>query len=194
MTVDRYLDRLAAKTPVPGGGSAAALAGAIGISLLLMTARYMSGKAGGGMPTAELHKLIRFAERSQHRLKKIMAEDEIAYLRLSRRLKKRRSKDISMSYKRAADVPMKACLVLHEGLKKCERLIPHCKTSIASDLAEAAILMEAGFLSAKANVDMNLKEIKDAQYTKRSRNHLSNLAGSVSMAKNKVLKQWRRTY
>ena len=194
MTVEKYLDRLAAKTPIPGGGSAAALAGAIGISLLLMSARYMSGKAGMGTPTAKLHKIIQFAERSQKRLKKLMAEDEIAYLRLSRQLKKRRSENITKLYKKAADVPMEACRVLHEGLKKCEELFPYCKTSIVSDLAEAAILMEAGFLSAKANVDINLKEIKDAQYTKSLRNYLSNLSRSVLNTKNKVLKQWRRTY
>ena len=90
-------------------------------------------------------------------------------------------------YKDAAEVPAKVCETLHEGLKRCAKLSTDCGKSIASDLAEAAILMEAGFLSAKATVEINLRYTKDVAYAKKRRKTLLKLQRSASRLKKKVL-------
>ena len=192
MTIDRYLDRLAAKSPAPGGGSAAALVGAIGISLLAMAARYTARKTDKGVLYTKLSKILEFAERSRRRLEKLMAEDEAAYLRLSKGLKKRGVKNITRLYKSAAEVPLEVCAILQNGLGKCNELSAYCKTSLVSDLAEAAILLEAGFLAAKFNVEINLGGIKDVVYTRKVRSSLSKSRMSIPKMKRKVLNRIRQ--
>ena len=189
LTIDRYLDKLAAKSPTPGGGSAAALVGAVGMSLLSMAAKYSIKKADKGASYAKLSKISEFAGRSRRRLEKLITEDERVYLRLSKGLKRRGAKDITMLYKDAAEVPLKACVILDEGLKRCEELSVYCKKSLASDLAEAALLLEAGFLSAKLNVEINLGGIKDIAYTRRVRKSLSKSRMSALKARRKVAKR-----
>lgn len=192
MTIDKYLDKLAARSPVPGGGSAAALVGAIGMSLLSMVARYISKKGDRGASYRKLHKILEFTERSRRHLKKLMGEDEAAYLRLSKGIKRGGPKDITKLYKSAAEVPLEVCTILQEGLKKCEELCSYCKTPLVSDLTEAALLLEVGFMSTKLNVDINLAGIKDSTYTKRVKRTLLRRKKIVLRTKKRILKRWQR--
>jgi len=157
-----------------------------------MVARYTAGRAGRRGTAERLKNIARFAESSQRRLKKLMAKDEKAYLRLVKRRKKSSAGETEKLYKKAAEVPMEVCGILNAGLKKCAELSAYCSMSLMSDLAEAAILMESAFLSAKANVDINLRSIKDARYTKKTRKTLLRLGKSVLRARQKAVKQWRR--
>ena len=183
MTIDEYLDKLAAKSPVPGGGSAAALVGAIGISLLSMVARYTEKRAGGRTLSSEISEISRFAERSSRRLRKLMTEDERAYLMLWRQLKRKDSSGLSKLYKGATAPPLEICTILQEGMKKCEALSGYSSKSLASDLAEAALLMKAGFSSAKLHVNINLGGISDSAYTKGVRKSLSGLTKRIRVSK-----------
>ena len=194
MTISAYLKKLSAETPAPGGGSAAALVGAVGASLLSMVARYTARGAGRRALAVRSRNIARFAESSQRRLRRLMAEDEKAYLRLVKKRQKLSVKNAEKLYKKAAEVPMKVCGTISAGLEKCEELSDHCRIFLLSDLAEAAILMEAAFLSAKANVDINLLSIKDAGYKKKTRKRLLKYKNSVLKAKRKVLKRWQRRY
>lgn len=189
--IDKYLKRLATGCPVPGGGSAAALVGAISVALLSMVVRYMGRKAYAGALSKRIPEIMKFCERSQRRLKSLMREDEKAYSRLSKRGKSCSQKYISRLYKKAAEVPMEVCRILHEGLDMCAGLSAYCKTSIITDLIEAAILMEAGFLSAEANVQVNLGGIKNTAYTRAARSSLSRLRASSVKSKRRVLRQWK---
>ena len=190
ITIDKYLNELAKKSPVPGGGSAAALTGAIGIGLLSMAARYTAKKSDSGKLRARLSEISKFTEYSRRRLKKLMAEDEKAYLRLSKTLRRcKAKKNITALYKSAANPPLEVCGILKEGLENCISLCAYCRRYLISDLAEAALLMEAGFLSAKLNVDINLAGIKNKRYTKKVRNLLRRQASAVSKAKSQILKK-----
>ncbi len=183
ITIDKYLNRLAAKSPVPGGGSAAALVGAIGISLLSMVARYAEKRAGSRKLRSKISEILRFAERSSRRLRKLMREDESAYLMLWRQLKKKDSKGLSRLYKGATAPPLEICAILQEGIKKCEALSRHSSKFLASDLLEAGLLMKAGFSSAKVHVDINLGGISDSVYTKKVRKSLLKLTKRVRVSR-----------
>lgn len=191
ITIDKYLDGLAARMPVPGGGSAAALVGAIGMALLSMVARYMVKKNNREATYKKLSRILQFTESSRRRLRKLMNEDEAAYLRLSKGIRGRDANIIRL-YKSAAEAPLEVCAILQEGLKRCEQLYSHCKTSLASDLAAAALLLEAGFLSAKANIDINLAGITDKMYTKNVRSSLLKQKIFVQKAKKRIMKKWRQ--
>jgi formiminotetrahydrofolate cyclodeaminase len=188
INLDNYLDKLAEASPVPGGGSAAALIGAIGMSLLSMVIKYVLKRNDKGISHAKLFKILEFTEHSRHRLRELMDKDEAAYLRLS---KGRRGgkKDMAPLYKGAAEVPLEVCAIIQGGLKKCEELCACRKTSLVSDLAEASIILETGFLSAKFNVEINLGGIKDAAYTKRVRTSLLRQKAIVYKIKNNILRK-----
>jgi formiminotetrahydrofolate cyclodeaminase len=172
MTIDKYLDKLAARKPVPGGGSAAALVGSLGMSLLSMTAQYAARKTGKGASHGKLLKIIRFSETARRRLRKLMREDEAAYLKLSSAMRSRSAKRMAKLYKNAALVPLEVCEIAREGIKKCAALYPNCSISIVSDLIEAVILLEAAYSSAKLNVMINLPGIKNKALAKKIRNSL----------------------
>ena len=185
MTIEKYLDKLAARSPVPGGGSAAALVGAIGMSLLSMVAKYAVKKTSS---PSKLSRILKFIEHSQQRLKRLMIEDEACYLRLSKAIKRRGRKEITNLYKKALEVPLEVCTILCEGAKTSDELLIFCKTSLASDLREAAVLLEAGFLSAKLNVEINLDGIKDAQYGRKIRRLLLKQGMAVQKVRKRILK------
>ena len=190
MSFDEYLNKLAKKSPVPGGVSAEALTGAIGIALLSMVARYTVKKSDSGKVRARLSKISKFTEYSRRRLKKLMAEDEKAYLRLSKTLKRGKAKkDIAALYKSAAAPQLEVCGILKEGLKNCLLLCAYCRKCLVSDLAESALLMEAGFLSAKFNVDINLAGVKNKRYTNEVRKLLRKQVNAASKAKSQILKK-----
>lgn len=177
---------------MPGGGSAAALIGAVGFSLLSMVVRYTLKKNNKGVSYVKLSRILRFTERSRYRLRKLISKDESAYLRLSKAIKSRGVKNITALYKSAAEVPLEVSAILRQGLRRCEELCPYCKATLASDLVEAALLLEAGFLSAKLNVEANLGGIKDKTYTKKIRSSLLSQKIATQKAKKRIIKKWQR--
>lgn len=182
MKIDLYLEKLAAKSPAPGGGSAAALAGALGASLLCMTAKYVAVKT----EDRRISEIIKSAEKSRRRLRKLMKEDESAYIELSKAIAAK-NKNLGAIYKKAAAVPLEACGVIADCLKKCKELYPYCRTSIKSDLKEAAIILEAGFFSAELNVEANLKGIADAEHKRKIKRLLLKQKTLVTRNKKEIL-------
>src|SRR5437762_13040191 len=78
-----YLDDLASVKPTPGGGSTAALSGAMGAALVCMVARLTLGKAEYAAVHAETEKIIQSVEALRARFQVLMSEDMEAYGRLS---------------------------------------------------------------------------------------------------------------
>jgi len=105
------------------------------------------------------------------------SEDERAYSRLSKAIKEKNTKDLTKLYKNAAEAPMEVCIMLNEALKRCKELSPYCRKSLASDLLEAEILLKAAFLSAKFNVEINLRSIKNKKTVSVLNRKLSRLQG-----------------
>jgi len=184
ISLDKYLDVLAARNPVPGGGSAAALVGSIGMALISMAAKYILKKD----KAYKIAEIVEFSEIYRRRLRKLMEEDEAAYLCLWKNLKKR-SGNTARSYKNAIEVPLEVCAIAREGITWCEYLCCHCKTSIVCDVAEAAILLEAAFLSAAINATINLCGVKDKNYTRKVRNRILKQKSAVAKMKTKLLKK-----
>lgn len=79
----KYLDDLASASPTPGGGSTAALCGAMGSSLVCMVARLTLSKAEYAAVHAEIEELVQRAESLRARFQTLIAEDMEAYGRLS---------------------------------------------------------------------------------------------------------------
>jgi glutamate formiminotransferase/formiminotetrahydrofolate cyclodeaminase len=95
-SLDGWLESLAGPTPVPGGGSAAALAGAIAGALVAMVARLTIGRKAYAEVDQQARQLLEEADRLRTELRQRVDDDAEAYTR------------VSAAYKRPKDDPERA--------------------------------------------------------------------------------------
>jgi len=158
-SIKKYLDDLSAKLPVPGGGSAAALVAALGAALIGMVINFTLGKPKYKKYQIDLAKMLTTSERIKNRFLELVDLDVAAF----------KSKDIN----KALNVPLEISRLCFDVIKLCPPLVRRGNKNLISDVAVAAILLEAGFSSALFNVRINLKYLKDKTRTKRINKELN---------------------
>ncbi len=162
--VGEYLRNLASTAAVPGGGSAAALAGAMGAALLAMVARVSARRAGGGEIQADLGAIALECGRLSDRLAELSQEDIDAYAAVLRAKKAApdtpgRDPEIARALETAARVPLSTATLAHRGFDLLDQLRPMAWRPMSSDVETARCLMVAAFLGGLANVAVNLPEL-----------------------------------
>jgi len=164
--IRNYLADLAARKPAPGGGSAAALAGATGCSLMSMVANYTIGNAKYEDVSVRVSAILEKVESARRRLEELIDEDVEAYSTLSKAIKefKKGSSELEDSFKEALQPPFEVCKIASECLRLCKDLAECGNKYLITDAAIAAILLEGAFFSAKFNVYINLKDIRDTEF------------------------------
>jgi formiminotetrahydrofolate cyclodeaminase len=160
------LARFASSEPTPGGGSAAALSGALGAALVLMVAAMPKTRTGAAEERARLDTAQGWAKQALDRLQRLVDEDSAAYeaVLAAFRLPKadeaeraRRSAAIAGALRGATEVPLQtaeACLVALQAAVEVSR---HGNPNAISDTRTAGALALAGLLGALENVAVNLR-------------------------------------
>ncbi len=160
--IDDYLRRLASSDPVPGGGSAAALAGALGAALAAMVGRILSP------PIAEL---VARADQLLEDLGEARRRDESAYgaVVAAQALPKRndaeraaRAAAIERALHAAAEAPLHAARLALGVLELADRLVEEPRGALASDVGCAAELAFASVAASAYNVRVNHRYMRDA--------------------------------
>ena len=146
-SIRRYLDDLAAKTPAPGGGSAAALTGALGAALMSMVCNFTVGKEKYKSQEEPVKAILSESEKSRMRLMELLDLDVQAY----------KSKDLQKSL----DAPLEVCRIALGLARLCPQLAAIGNVNLISDTGCAYDCFEAAFISARRNVSINLKGIND---------------------------------
>jgi methenyltetrahydrofolate cyclohydrolase len=154
-----YLDDLASKKSVPGGGSAAALTASLGASLISMVINFTLGKPRYAKFEEELKKILEKSEKLRYEFLRLVDLDVVAY----------QSKNI----RDALDVPFMVSRLCFEGIKLCPPLVTKGNVNLLSDVAIAAALLESGFICASFNVEINLKLLGDKGLTKAIQKELA---------------------
>ncbi len=159
LSIKTYLNKLAGKTPVPGGGSAAALFGAMGCALMEMVVNYTKNDSLVKRSGALLKK-------HRKRFLHLVDEDINAYSELSSLLKGRKkdSRALQKALKKAALVPLEVCQLSCESVKLCNKVLKKANRNLISDVACAISAFACAFASARLNVDINIKYIKDKKF------------------------------
>lgn len=180
-SLDTFLSALASGEPTPGGGSAAALAGALGAALAAMVARLTAGKQRFASVDAKMRDLIEEADALQTRLKALMAADAEAYqqvmtaYRLPRgdeAAERARQQAIQKALKAASQTPqetMKACL---DVLRLARTVAVDGNPNALSDAAVSALLAHAGQQGAALNIRINITAIDDEAFVAASQEFL----------------------
>ncbi len=157
-SLKEYLNDLAAKLPAPGGGSAAALNAALGVSLISMVVNFTIGKPKYAAYEEELKSILERSEKLRQEFLNLVDMDVTAY----------QSKDAH----NALNVPLEVARLCFESIKLCPPLVKKGNVNLISDVACAAILLESGFASACFNVEINLKFLQDKKLTSSVRKEL----------------------
>ena len=168
--IQRYLDDLASAQPTPGGGSTAALSGAMGAALASMVCRITLGKEAYAQVKQEIEELLAKTENLRSRFQQLMQEDIEAYGHLSASYKLPRATSEEREYRvdmiqkqlvGAALVPLEVVECAAELIKLCQRIAEIGSISVLSDVATGAILASCSARGAAFMVRINLRSIKN---------------------------------
>jgi formiminotetrahydrofolate cyclodeaminase len=195
-TVAELLAALRSPDPTPGGGSASALAGAMGASLLAMVAGLPKSRAAsdedvrrlqaaGGRCTEMAGTLTALVDRDSEAYDLVVA----AYRKPkgSDAEKAARSAAIQEAMRAAIAAPlnvMRACATAAEQGRVVAAL---GNPSASSDVRAGYELLGAGLRGARANVEINLESVKDPAYVERVRADVEQLAHSFRAQADPVL-------
>jgi formiminotetrahydrofolate cyclodeaminase len=174
-SISAFLDALASPEPTPGGGTAAAVAGSIGVALLMMVAGLP--KTRGNTETERVHLTEARAALAilRDRLLALADQDADAYdsvvkaYRLSRTSeeeKAERKRAIAAGLRAATDTPLETLRAIAEAAPHARIVAQHGNPSAASDVRVALELLEAAGAGAAANVEANLGGLHDDIYRK----------------------------
>ena len=165
-----YLDDLASAKSTPGGGSAAALSGAMGAGLTSMVARLTLGKVEYAGVQQEIEALVQQMEGLRERFQQLVQEDIDAYGRLSASFKMPRETDeeraartsaIQARLLEAALVPLEIAERSAELLQLCQRIAEIGNANVLSDVGVGAMLASSAGTGAGWMVRTNLRAMKD---------------------------------
>ena len=148
----KYLDESASGASTPGGGSVAALAGALGAALTSMVCNFTVGKKKYKDVEAEVAEILEKSEKLRADLTELMQADTEAYGGVSEAYgmprktseeKKARTKAIQAACKNALEVPLKAAICCYDILKLNEPLVENGDDSSSSAQlgATAAVIL-----------------------------------------------------
>lgn len=153
-TLQEYLDRLSAREPVPGGGSAAALSSALGAGLISMVIQYSLGKGRSPAVEKKLQKHLASVTKIRQELLALVDEDAKAYLGVvaARKLDK---KVKQAARKRACAVPRLICRLSNQVVDISPFVVEHGNPHLLSDVEVALELLLAGYHSAVVMVKVN---------------------------------------
>jgi glutamate formiminotransferase / formiminotetrahydrofolate cyclodeaminase len=179
-----FLEAVAAPTATPGGGSVAALAGALAASLGQMVAGLSRKKKSQAAHVDQLSEALEEMRGAAAELAEAVDRDAASYTAVMAAFKlpqgtphetKQREQAIQSATRAAAEVPLQVAeraVVLFERLGQLASI---AAASMKSDLEVARLMAAAGAKGALANVETNLEGITDATYTARMKGKVAEL-------------------
>ncbi|WP_099188600.1 cyclodeaminase/cyclohydrolase family protein [Tepidibacter mesophilus] len=171
-----FVEVLASKAAVPGGGGAAALVGAIGMALGSMVCNLTIGKKKYAEYEDVVKEALEKATKIQEELLKMVDEDAENFLPLSKAYgikanteeeKKEKDKVMEEALKTACSVPIEIVRTCYDAIKLHEELVGKTSMLAISDIGVGVQCLRAAIISGKLNVAININSIKDQEYVNK---------------------------
>jgi len=168
--VSNFLNELASNSPTPGGGSVAALTGALGAALISMVGNLTVGKKKYEDVEEDIKKILSSSEKLRYELSQLIEDDVkvfnnfMATYKMPKETedeKKISTEKMQEALIKAAKVPLRVAYKCLDILSLSKEVAEKGNINVVSDAGVAALMAEAALESAILNVKINLKMIKD---------------------------------
>lgn len=185
------LDAFSANDPAPGGGAASALAGAVGVSLLMMVAGVPRTRTGVAEEAADLAEASARLRPIRDQLTSLIDRDSEAYRAVIAAYRMPNVSDTDRPVRReairdamraATDTPIETLRLCQQALEGAGVVARNGAPSAASDVRVAVELLVAAARGAALNVDTNLPLVKDEAFAARIRPERAALEADVVAA------------
>ncbi len=187
--VTTFLDELASSAATPGGGSAAAVMGAMGAALVSMVCNLTIGKKAYVEVEGDMKAILADAEALRVRIAGMVAEDVQAFDQLmaayglpkeSDEDKAARSAAIQAGLKAATDAPLACARACAQAIDLALRVAEKGNRGVISDAGVGALAAQAALRSAALNVFINVPMIKDAEFAQSRKAEIEALLASAT--------------
>lgn len=171
--VNEFLDELASNSPAPGGGSAAALAGAIGSGLTAMVCNLTIGKKKYLGVEEEIKNILEKIETLRAQFTELIDKDTAVFNKVMEAFglpkdtedqKALRTAAIQSATKEAALVPLEIMKHCIDALALAKTITEKGNVNSVSDAGVSALMLNAAAESAALNVKINLASINDVDF------------------------------
>ena len=189
MAVADLMDAFASTDAIPGGGSAAALGGALGASLLLMVAGLPKTKTGAPEETADLAEAASRLHPLRDSLLDLVERDSDAYRQVldafrlpkdSDEEKIARKQAIDRATRVATEAPLNTMRACQQALRGALVVARNGNRRTTSDVGVGVELLLAALRGARLNVEINLSSLEDAAYVARITTEVQELERDAS--------------
>lgn len=188
LTIRDYVERLAGDDPAPGGGSAAALAGALAAASARMVGSFTVGKKKYAQVEDEIREHLAAIDELRAEMLELVQQDVEAFSAVGEAYamprdtdeqKEARSQAIQQALMQAADVPLRLAQACHRLSEHLPPLLEKGNQNLVSDVGVAAKLCQAACECAWLNVEVNLAYLKDEAFIERTRAQIEDLLTGV---------------
>ncbi len=166
LTLKEFFDELASKKPTPGGGSAAALEGALAASLVSMVCRLTISKRGYESVQEDIKQILRKSENLRKKLTALIDKDSHAYQEAVTAYKTGDKKAQRNALKKAAKVPLDTAILSDAVVDLAKEVTKKGNKRAISDAKVACLMAVSALKGAIENVRINLNLIDDKEFEK----------------------------
>jgi glutamate formiminotransferase/formiminotetrahydrofolate cyclodeaminase len=198
-----FIDEVSRDSAAPGGGSVAALSGALGAALGTMVANLSISKSGFEKQQRTLANISQRGQNIKDRLVQAVDDDTSAFDKVIKAMrmpkdteeeKDTREIEMQKGYQIATLVPLETVKDCKEALEICYDISKIMDDGMASDVGSGACMANAGAISAAYNVRINIKSINDLKFCERTKDELNKLLGECSILVDKISNKVEETF
>jgi formiminotetrahydrofolate cyclodeaminase len=188
-SISAFLDALASPDPTPGGGTAAAVGGALGVALLMMVAGLPRTRGNTDAERVQLGETRAALVAARDRLLTLADTDTAAYNTVTAAYRLPKSTDeekaarkqaIQQAMRAATDAPLDILRAVADAMAHAKVVAALGNPSASSDVRVALELLEAAGAGASANVEINLTTLQDDGYRKASASTMIELSNQLT--------------
>ncbi len=192
-----FLDRLASRSPEPGGGSVSALVGALGAALVSMVGNLTLGKEKYAQVQGQIEELLKASELLRSELQDLIQKDTQVYAELSAAFKMprdteeekaKREKKVQEALLIATEVPFQVAEKCLEVARLSQTAAEIGNVGAVSDAGVAVLLAESAAQSAALNVKININSIKDADFCEKKWNRIQEILKETGELRERVMR------
>jgi methenyltetrahydrofolate cyclohydrolase len=203
LPLEQFFEELASSAPTPGGGTAAAVAGASGAALAQMVATLTLSKEKFAASHDAMRAIQEAAALARLEFLRLAREDAEAYDAVvqARRLPKdtedqkaKRGHAIALANRRATEIPMQTARIAVRLLNALPELVEKGAPGAVSDAGTAALLLEAATVSALLNVGINLPGVTDPDFIAQMNRDTADLNEQSLRLRSQVVSDVRKRF